>query len=177
MDPLRQLLLEGEITVEGRMPWSSNGTFLVSLALGDETGQAVYKPVQGERPLWDFPPGLYKREMAAYLVSEAMGLGVVPVTVVREGPFGIGSLQHFVAADFEQHYFTIHERRDDLHDGLRAICALDVVANNTDRKSGHVLLGLDDNLWAIDNGLCFATEFKLRTVIWDFAGEALDDDL
>jgi len=175
--PPRQLLNDGNVVVEGRMPWSSNGTFLVTVSQGDDTLQAVYKPVRGERPLWDFPPGLYRREMAAYVLSEAMGLGVVPITVVREGPFGLGSLQAFVAADFEQHYFTIHEQREDLHDTLRAICAFDVIANNTDRKSGHVLLGVDGRLWAIDNGLCFATDFKLRTVIWEFAGEPLDDAL
>jgi uncharacterized repeat protein (TIGR03843 family) len=165
------ILAEAAIELEGRMPWSSNATFLVNL--GDTGGQAIYKPVRGERPLWDFEPGLHRREVAAYLLSEAMGFGVVPPTVLREdGPLGEGSLQWFVAADHREHYFTIAEQRPELHPQLRDIAVLDVVANNTDRKSGHCLLA-GDRVWAIDNGLCFAPEFKLRTVIWEFAGDAL----
>jgi uncharacterized repeat protein (TIGR03843 family) len=165
------ILAEAEIELEGRMPWSSNATFLVNL--GDTGGQAIYKPVRGERPLWDFEPGLHRREVAAYLLSEAMGFGVVPPTVLREdAPLGIGSLQWFVTADHREHYFTIAEQRPELHPQLRDIAVLDVVANNTDRKSGHCLLA-GDRVWAIDNGLCFAPEFKLRTVIWEFAGDAL----
>ena len=165
------ILAEAEIELEGRMPWSSNATFLVNL--GDTGGQAIYKPVRGERRLWDFEPGLHRREVAAYLLSEAMGFGVVPPTVLREdAPLGIGSLQWFVTADHREHYFTIAEQRPDLHPQLRDIAVLDVVANNTDRKSGHCLLA-GDRVWAIDNGLCFAPEFKLRTVIWEFAGDDL----
>jgi len=165
------ILAEAEIELEGRMPWSSNATFLVTL--GDTGGQAIYKPVRGERPLWDFEPGLHRREVAAYLLSEAMGFGVVPPTVLRDdGPLGEGSLQWFVAADHREHYFTIAEQRPELHPQLRDIAVLDIVANNTDRKSGHCLLA-GDRVWAIDNGLCFAPDFKLRTVIWEFAGEAL----
>ena len=109
--------------------------------------------------------------MAAYRLSEAMGIDVVPPTVLREdGPLGEGSLQWFVDADHREHYFTIAEQRPDLHDQLRDIAVFDMVANNTDRKSGHCLLA-GDRVWAIDNGLCFAAEFKLRTVIWEFAGE------
>jgi uncharacterized repeat protein (TIGR03843 family) len=111
--------------------------------------------------------------VATYRLSEAMGLGVVPPTVLRtEGPLGEGSLQWYVDADHRQHYFTVYEQRDDLHDQLQAIAVLDVVANNTDRKSGHCLLA-GDRVWAIDNGLCFAVEYKLRTVIWEFADEPL----
>jgi len=165
------ILAEAEIELEGRMPWSSNATFLVNL--GDTGGQAIYKPVRGERPLWDFEPGLHRREVAAYLLSEAMGFGVVPPTVLREdGPLGEGSLQWFVTADHREHYFTIAEQRPELHPQLRDIAVLDIVANNTDRKSGHCLLA-GDRVWAIDNGLCFAPEFKLRTVIWEFAGDTL----
>jgi hypothetical protein len=174
-DDLLAMLAGADMLVEGRMPWSSNGTFLVTL--GDDEAKAVYKPRQGERPLWDFPAGLFRREAAAWELSDALGWDVIPPTIVRDGPFGVGSVQLFVPADFEQHYFTIHERRPDLHDQLRAICAFDLVANNTDRKGGHCLLGLDDRVWGIDNGLCFAEEFKLRTVIWEFAGEPLDDEL
>ena len=165
------LLANGEIDIEGRMPWSSNATFLVNLRCGATTGQGIYKPLKGERPLWDFEAGLYRREVAAYTLSEAMGLHVVPPTIVRNGPYGTGSIQWFVQADHQEHYFTIFEKRPDLHDSLRLMAVLDVVANNTDRKSGHVLLGHDGGIWGIDHGLCFAAEFKLRTVIWEFGGE------
>jgi uncharacterized repeat protein (TIGR03843 family) len=154
------------------MPWSSNATFLVNVCYRDEVHQAIYKPTRGERPLWDFEPGLHRREVAAYRLSEAMGVHVVPPTVLRDGPHGEGSVQWFVDADHREHYFTIFEQRPDLHDQLRAIAVLDFVANNTDRKSGHCLLA-GDRVWAIDNGLCFAAAFKLRTVIWEFGGDAL----
>ena len=166
------ILASAEIFVEGRMPWASNATFLVHLSVADGP-RAIYKPVRGERRLWDFEPGLHRREVAAYRLSEAMGIGAVPPTVLREdGPLGEGSVQWFVDADHREHYFTIAEQRPDLHDQLRAVALLDIVANNTDRKSGHCLLA-GDRVWAIDNGLCFAPDFKLRTVIWEFAGEAL----
>jgi uncharacterized repeat protein (TIGR03843 family) len=166
------LLRDGEITVKGRMPWSSNGTFLVDLCLGDEVGMAVYKPARGERPLWDFPDGLYRREVAAHLLSDALGWRIVPETVLRDGPLGEGSLQRFVNADFEQHYFTLYEEETGRwHDQLRTICAFDLLANSTDRKSGHCLLDHEGHIWAIDNGLSFHCEFKLRTVIWEFGGE------
>ena len=169
-------LERASLEVEGRMPWSSNATFLVTTELDGVRHRAIYKPVRGERPLWDFEPGLHRRERAAFLLSEALRLHVVPPTIIREGPLGTGSLQWFVDADHREHYFTIHEQRPDLHDRLRGIAALDFVANNTDRKSGHCLLTTED-VWAIDNGLCFSEEFKLRTVIWDFAGDPIDPEL
>jgi uncharacterized repeat protein (TIGR03843 family) len=171
------LLQHGDIEVEGRMPYSSNATFLVKLTLGDQVGQAIYKPLRGERPLWDFPSGLYQREVAAYLLSEAMEVHVIPPTIERDGPFGIGSLQWFIDARFEEHYFTLFESREDLHDQFRNMAAFDIVANNTDRKSGHCLIDSDDRIWGIDQGLCFSAEFKLRTVIWEFGGEAIARDL
>ena len=170
-------LEHGDITIIGRMPHSSNATFLVAVQCGETSTQAIYKPLRGERPLWDFEPGLHRREIAAYLLSQAMGINMVPPTVLREGPLGEGSLQHFIDADVEQHYFTIFEQREDLHDQLRAMCVFDIVANNTDRKAGHCLLGLDDKVWGIDHGVCFAADFKLRTVIWEFGGEPLPDHL
>ncbi len=169
-------LLSSEVEIVGRMPWSSNATFLVNLVGAELSGQAIYKPLRGERPLWDFEPGLHRRELAAYLLSEAMGFGVVPPTVIRDGPLGEGSLQWFVDADHQEHYFTIFEKRSDLHDQLRLMAVLDIVANNTDRKSGHCLLGHDERVWGIDHGLCFAQDFKLRTVIWEFGGESLPAD-
>ena len=153
------------------MPWSSNATFLVELTLNGATGQAVYKPRRGERPLWDFPPALYRREIASYLLSEALGWGLVPLTIEREGPFGDGSLQQFVPADFEQHYFTLRENPAN-HERLKQICLFDLLANNADRKSGHCLF-CEGAIYAIDNGLTFHVDPKLRTVIWDFSGEPI----
>ncbi|MDP9020439.1 MAG: SCO1664 family protein [Actinomycetota bacterium] len=152
------------------MPWSSNRTFLVEVSRGDQRMLGVYKPGRGERPLWDFPGTLYRREAAAWALSELLGWGIVPETIVRDGPLGEGSVQRFVPADFRQHYFTLVEDTAH-HDALRAICAFDLLANNADRKSGHCLLGEDGRVWAIDNGLCFHPSPKIRTVIWDFAGE------
>jgi uncharacterized repeat protein (TIGR03843 family) len=171
------LLTEGEIEIEGRMPWSSNATFLVTITCGEATGRGIYKPLRGERPLWDFEPGLHRREVAAYRLSQALGLGIVPPTVLRDGPLGEGSVQWFVDADHAQHYFTLFEQRPDLHDALRPFALFDVLANNTDRKSGHVLIDSDDRVWGIDHGLCFAADFKLRTVVWEFGGEPIADDL
>ena len=158
------------------MPWSSNSTYLVQVCLEGEAMRAVYKPGRGERPLWDFPPGLYKREVAAYVVSEVLGWALVPETVLRDGPLGEGSLQRFVPADFEQHYFTLLEFPEH-HDALQAICVFDLLLNNADRKGGHCLLGDDGKLWSVDHGLCFHVDPKLRTVMWDFEGLPLPDAL
>lgn len=163
--------------LEMRMPYSSNATFLVSITLQDKTVQAIYKPMRGEKPLWDFAPGLHRREVAAYRLSEAMGLNCVPPTVLRDGPNGEGSVQLLIEANPDEHYFTLFEQRQDLHDQFRAMCALDIVANNTDRKSGHVLVDKDQHVWGIDHGLCFAEDFKIRTVIWEFGGEALPESI
>ena len=177
---VRDVLTRGELTVKGRLPWSSNATFLVEAALDETTALGVYKPARGERPLWDFPTGLFRRELAAWYLSEALGWDVVPLTIEREGPYGEGSLQRFIAADFEPHYFTLREDARH-HDRLKRICAFDLIANNADRKSGHCLLAEDGSIYGIDNGLCFHVDPKLRTVIWDFGEEpvpsALLDDL
>ena len=156
------------------MPWSSNATFLAEVRCGDDMTLAVYKPLRGERPLWDFPTGLYRREIAAYRLSELLGWGLVPETIERlDAPLGEGSLQRFVEADFEQHYFTLYEDEAN-HDQLRAMCAFDLVGNNTDRKSGHCLVTpADGRIYGIDNGLCFSTHAHVRTVIWEFGGEAV----
>lgn len=171
-DPVRAVLETGEVDIEGRMPWSSNGTFLVRITCGEQWLRAIYKPRRAERPLWDFPSGLDRREAAAHELSEALGWDLVPHTIVRDGPLGVGSFQRFVEADFEQHYFTLFEAGRHL-DRLRAMCVFDLVANNTDRKSGHCLVSVGDELFGIDHGLCFHEDFKLRTVIWEFAGEAI----
>jgi uncharacterized repeat protein (TIGR03843 family) len=172
-DPaVADVLAGGEMEVHGRIAGSSNATLLVTCRLGADELLAVYKPLKGERPLWDFPGGLFRREVAAFALSECLGWGLVPETVRRdEGPFGEGSVQRFVHEDGVSHYFTL---RDDpqWHPTLMRLGVFDVVANNADRKSGHVLLA-EDRLWAIDNGLCFNEHDKLRTVIWDFGGSPL----
>jgi uncharacterized repeat protein (TIGR03843 family) len=174
---VEQRLRTDEVVVLGRMPWSSNATFLVELDDGtDEELRAIYKPHRGERPLWDFPGGLYKREIAAYELAQALGWDCVPITIERDGPLGVGSLQRFVVADFEEHYFTLYED-ETFHPQLMRLCAFDLVSNNTDRKGGHVLVDADRHLWGIDHGLSFHAEFKLRTVIWEFAGEPLPSEL
>jgi len=189
-----ELLRTGELEVLGRMPWSSNATFLCDITPLDEdegessgseggdaeqtdpTCQAIYKPHRGEQPLWDFPSGLYKREVAMYRLSEALGWGLIPPTVLREGPAGIGSLQLFIPTDFEEHYFTL--RDDKQHRAaFQHMCALDFVGNSTDRKAGHCLLSRDGRIYGIDNGLSFHTEFKLRTVLWDFSGDRIPKDI
>ena len=163
--------------LEGRLPWSSNATFVVVLCFDGVSSRAVYKPGRGERELWDFPGGLYRREVAAYVLSEALGWGLVPETIVRaDGPFGPGSYQRFVEADFSQHYFTLVEEERH-HRTLKTIAAFDLLANNTDRKSGHCIIDGDGRIWGIDHGLCFHEDPKLRTVIWDFAGEPIDGHL
>lgn len=241
-----QVLATADLVIEGRMPWSSNATFLCELwpagsrpdaglegkvvdaspppdewddedwdddepadehdadeatgeaiaegsEEGDEDedegepgrlpgsggplGRAIYKPHRGERPLWDFPDGLYRREAAAYRLAAAIGWDCIPPTIIREdGPFGPGSLQWFIDADFNQHHFTLVEDEAN-HPQLQRLCAFDLVANSTDRKGGHVLVDGDGHLWGIDNGLCLHAEFKLRTVIWEFAHEPLPAEL
>jgi len=165
------------MTIEMRMPYSSNATFLVSIIDHDETVKAIYKPMRGEKPLWDFEPGLHRREVAAYRLAEAMGLHFVPPTILRDGPHGEGSVQLLIEASPDEHYFAIFEERQELHDQFRAMCAFDIVANNTDRKSGHVLVDKASRVWGIDHGLCFAQDFKIRTVIWEFGGEAIEQSL
>ena len=229
-------LYHDQLRVEGRMPWSSNATFLVTLAESfpaeveaaehsvdptddehvgeyeaeeyedddcdgdqdddgddeedededDETGglpevpagaiRGIYKPGRGERPLWDFPRGLFRREIAAYELAQFFGWEVVPPTVLRDADYGPGSLQFFIDTDFTSHYFTFLED-ETYHQQLRRMAVFDVIANNTDRKGGHVLADRNGHLWGIDNGLCFNEEPKLRTVIWDFAGQQVPAEL
>jgi uncharacterized repeat protein (TIGR03843 family) len=167
----RAFLAEGELEVLGRIPWASNATLLARVRHRELEGLAVYKPVRGERPLWDFPSGtLYRREVAAYLVSDRLGWRLVPPTLVRDGPLGVGSLQLYVDADAE---VTAFELLAAGNAALARIAAFDVVTNNADRKAGHCLLAEDEHVWAIDHGLCFHVEPKLRTVLWDLAGHRL----
>lgn len=173
-DTLR-LLQQGEITAEGLTRYGSNYTFLVKLCHDGREGLAIYKPRDGEMPLWDFPRGtLYKREYAAYLLSQVLGWDFIPLTILRNGPHGIGSLQLFVDHDPRSNYYTL---KDDHHDALRTIACFDLLANNADRKPGHCILGQDDKVWGIDHGLTFSADLKVRTVIWDFGDEAIPDGL
>lgn len=168
-----EVLTVGAIDLVGRLPYSSNNAFLVEVHDGPSRVRAVYKPAEGERPLHDFPPGLYRREVATYLLAGSLGWDLVPPTVLRpDAPLGEGSLQLFVDHDPDEHYFVQRERPE-LGDQLRRVATFDLVANSADRKGGHLVLDERNHLWAIDNGLTFHAQFKLRTVLWDFAGEAI----
>ena len=152
--------------------WGSNYTFLCQIRDGVCDLKAVYKPTRGERPLWDFPSeSLAGREVAAYLISEAGGWQMVPPTVLREdGPAGTGSLQLFIDHDPEHHYFNFSAEEKER---LEPVVLFDVIINNTDRKGGHIIFGEDDHIWLIDHGVCFHAHPKLRTVVWDFAGQPI----
>jgi hypothetical protein len=171
------LLGHGEMTVEGMLPYSSNYTLLTRIEQDSVSALAVYKPRRGERPLWDFPRGtLYCREVAAYLVSAALGFNFVPPTVVRDGPYGIGALQLYIENDEESHLFTM--LKEGCYEAIiLRLTVFDCLINNADRKSGHCLKGLDGRLWAIDHGICFHHEYKLRTVLWDFVGQPFPADI
>jgi uncharacterized repeat protein (TIGR03843 family) len=169
------ILQKGEITVQGEFMWGSNYTFLVEIRHAETTLKGVYKPTRGERPLWDFPAAtLARREVAAYVVSEATGWRLVPPTVYRrQGPIGPGSLQLFIEHDAEYHYFNFSEED---RQRLRIVAIFDSLVNNADRKGSHILIDAEKHLWLIDHGICFHSEDKLRTVIWDFAGERIPEN-
>ena len=175
-DRVKELLRVGDIEMLGLLPGASNYTFAVTVAEGDLKVVGVYKPRAGETPLWDFPDGtLWRREIAAYELSEGLGWSLVPPTVEREGPEGIGSMQLYIDHDPEQHYFTLMERYADT---FRRVALFDHVMNNADRKAGHCLLERgSDRIWVVDHGVCFHADPKLRTVIWDFAGEPIAADV
>lgn len=164
------LLTEAEIDSCGLIPWGSNYTFLIQLRHPNAgCSYAIYKPRRGEAPLYDFPEGtLFRREQAAYIVSQSLGWGLVPPTVVRDGPYGLGMAQLFVDADTNAHYFTFGP---EIPDAARRVALFDCVINNADRKAGHLLRAHEGRVWAIDHGLTFHPAPKLRTVIWEFAGE------
>jgi hypothetical protein len=173
-DTLR-LLEHGELELLGLLPRSSNYTFLAKATDGAAEILTVYKPRRGEAPLWDFPEGtLCQREVAAFVVADALGWPTVPTTVLRDGPEGPGSVQRFVEFDPQQHFFTMQDERPD---DFRRVALFDVVVNNADRKSGHCLLSTAGQPFCIDHGVCFHEEPKLRTVIWDFAGEQIPPPL
>jgi uncharacterized repeat protein (TIGR03843 family) len=170
------ILQNGEITIKGEFVWGSNYTFLAEVSQNGDKILSVYKPSRGERPLWDFPASsLARREAAAFLVSEALGWELVPPTVYRKkAPIGPGSLQLFIEHNPEVHYFTLSKAD---HQNLRPVVLFDLLINNADRKGSHLLFDNNHHLWLIDHGICFHAEDKLRTVIWDFAGEPIPEDL
>jgi hypothetical protein len=163
--------------LKGQFINGSNYTFFLTLTTPAGEMQAVYKPVRGETPLWDFPTGsLAKREVAAYILSEALGWDIVPPTVFRKKglPFGKGSVQQFIDHDPEHHYFNLTPEEKEL---LRPMALFDLLVNNADRKGSHILWAEDKHLYCIDHGVCFHKEDKLRTVIWDFAGQPIPQNL
>ncbi len=176
-DPTEALLLDlPDVKILGLLHGASNYTFLARLGPHPPSGvRAVYKPARGESPLWDFEAGtLYQREVAAYELSKVLGWPNIPPTVVRkEAPHGVGAMQAFIDADGR--HFLIESRRH--RDIWVRVALFDVLTNNADRKSGHCLFDAQNNVWVIDHGLTFHVDHKLRTVIWDFAGRRLPDDL
>jgi hypothetical protein len=174
LDDVMHILHSGEMTACELIPWGSNYTFCVRLECDGESTLGVYKPLRGEAPLWDFPHGtLYLREYAAYVVSQLIGWDFIPPTIIRDGLHGIGSVQLFVeheATDF------FHFKTDYCAE-LQRMCAFDMVANNADRKAGHCLKGTEGRVWGIDHGLTFNVQPKLRTVIWDYGGDPIPQQL
>ncbi|WP_420751989.1 SCO1664 family protein [Rhodococcus sp. O3] len=205
---IRDVLERGELTVVGRVVHASNATLVCDATLDGTVVRCVYKPVRGERPLWDFPDGtLAGREVASYLISEALGWGVIPVTVLRDGPFGTGMVQQWIdtpdpddapegrielidlcpAGAVPSGWLPVLRARD--YDGaevvlvhaddprLNRMAVLDVILNNADRKGGHALEGLDGGVYGVDHGICLHRENKLRTVLWGWAGRSIDPEL
>ncbi|MFD9375669.1 SCO1664 family protein [Streptomyces sp. NPDC059999] len=200
--PIEELLARGELTVRARIAEASNAVLFCTVTHEGESVDCVYKPIKGERPLWDFPDGnLAQRERAAYLVSEATGWGLVPTTVLRDGPYGEGMVQHWIDAGEspEAELLALVEGEEagegwkpvafaEVGEGrtallvhaddprLRRLSVLDAVINNGDRKGGHLLPAPDGRLYGIDHGVTFHTEDKLRTLLWGWAGESLTDE-
>ncbi|CAM5311450.1 SCO1664 family protein OS=Streptomyces tendae OX=1932 GN=GUR47_33790 PE=4 SV=1 [Streptomyces tendae] len=192
-----ELLAEGELTVRGRIPDASNAALYCTVTHQGREAACVYKPVAGERPLWDFPDGtLAQREVAAYAVSEATGWGLVPPTVLREGPYGEGMVQLWIEAVPDTELLALVDQEEagpgwkgialaEVGEGrtallvhadderLRRLAVLDAVINNADRKGGHLLPAAGERLYGIDHGVTFNAENKLRTLLWGWAGEPL----
>ncbi len=176
MQDTLEILSKGKLALKGEFLWGSNHTFLVQVEHEKGEMAAVYKPAKGERPLWDFPyASLARREVAAFLVSEALEWHFVPPTVLRRrAPFGIGSLQQFIEYDVQHHYFNFDEAE---RQRLRPVVVFDLLINNADRKGSHILIDENQKIWLIDHGVCFHVEEKLRTVIWDFVEEPVPDEI
>jgi hypothetical protein len=173
MSSLVDAMQSGELSVTGRLVDASNATLFASISSDSAEGQCIYKPIAGERPLWDFPDGqLAHREYAAFLISEILSLHIVPPTVLRNGPFGIGMVQLWIDIDEEidlAQYFSQDNPQ------LRTMALFDAIINNTDRKIGHLLPDKTGHLYGCDHGVTFHSEYKLRTVLWQWAGESMLD--
>jgi uncharacterized repeat protein (TIGR03843 family) len=171
------VLRDGYMEERGLLPYSSNYAFLVTMSDDELELPGVYKPRRGENPLWDFPSGtLCRRETAAYEISAALDWNLVPPTVLRDGPHGLGSVQFFIDCDPDIHYFSMQEDAR-YAPALRQLSLFDFLINNADRKGGHCLFGADQRMWAIDHGICFHSEYKLRTVIWEYSDQPITDEL
>jgi uncharacterized repeat protein (TIGR03843 family) len=174
MSDVEKILKEGELVVTGRLIDASNATLLAQCTLGDQSIKCIYKPIAGERPLWDFPDGnLAHREFAAYLISEYLALKIVPLTILRDGPFGEGMVQEWINIDVEIDLAKFFSQDDPQ---LRKMALFDAVINNTDRKIGHLLPRPDGKLFGCDHGVTFHHEYKLRTVLWQWAGSDLNKE-
>jgi hypothetical protein len=176
VDRVLAILREGEAELRGLFRIGSNETYLCELSSPKGILRSVYKPVAGERPLWDFPVGtLSKREAAAFEVSRALGWNFVPPTVFRwNGPLGPGSFQEYLELDFSRNYFFLRKEDPDI---LRRVAVFDAIINNADRKAMHLAKDSIGAVWLIDHGICFHQEWKLRTVVWDFAGEEIPEEI
>lgn len=171
---LRSLLVEGELEVTGRLVDASNATLFGHITSHGESVPVIYKPIAGERPLWDFPDGtLAGREVAAYHLSQFGGFHLVPMTILRDGPFGPGAVQQWIDVDEDVDLISLAQSQD-LR--LRAMALFDALANNTDRKIGHLLPSKDGHLFGCDHGVCFHEEDKLRTVLWQWMGQEVSSE-
>jgi hypothetical protein len=169
-----ELLNHGEMTIEGRLVDASNTTLYCAIELNGVEAACVYKPVAGERPLWDFPDGtLAGREVGAYLVSAASGWDLVPPTVLREGPLGPGACQLWLDIDEDVDIVALVQGDNPF---LRQMAVFDAVVNNADRKGGHILPMPGGHIYGVDHGVCFSTDDKLRTVLWGWRGTPIPDD-
>lgn len=167
MKDVTDLILNGNLTVVGRLVDASNATLLANVEGSDPLIEVIYKPVAGERPLWDFPDGnLANREYSAYLLSDLADFNIVPYTVLREGPFGFGMVQEWIKVDQNIDVVEFGQRSD--HQ-LRKLALFDAIINNTDRKFGHLLVDENGVLKGCDHGVAFHSEDKLRTVLWQFS--------
>ncbi len=166
------LIRGSELQISGRLVDASNATLLAHIEVAGGKTKVIYKPIAGERPLWDFADGnLASREVAAYLVSEAIGFELVPFTTLRDGPFGLGSVQQWIETDENADVVEIAQSENPQ---IRQMALFDAIVNNTDRKFGHILITEEGKIFGCDHGVTFHEEDKLRTVLWQFAGEEFD---
>jgi hypothetical protein len=175
-DRIFNILHKGLIHIEGQFIIGTNFTFLASVEFQKSKYHAVYKPQKGEVPLWDFPPNtLASREIAAFLISEAVAWRFVPPTIMRKvAPLGPGSLQWYIPHNPDMNYFTFN---DTIKDTLQPVVIFDMIINNADRKGSHIIIGEDKRIWLIDHGICFHHENKLRTVVWDFIKQPIPNNI